>query len=97
MARSVGGGTKRLNRMKSRASRGGLSGLGFEMAAAVAGFALVGYWIGGHYGNSAMGITIGGALGVIGGTYNMIRSALMASRRDSAPKKTTNRKPDSRG
>ncbi len=97
MARSIDGDRKHPKRMKSRPSSGGLAGIGFEMAGAVAGFSLVGYWIGGYYGNSGLGITIGGALGVVGGTYNMIRTALMASRRESARKKTSDRKKDSQG
>ena len=88
---------KHPKQMKSRPAARGLAGIGFEMTAAVAGFSLVGYWIGGYFGNSALGITIGGALGVIGGTYNMIRAALSVSRRDSAQKKTIDRKSDSRG
>ena len=95
MARSIDGDSKHPKRVKSRPSSGSLAGLGFEMAAAVAGFSLVGYWIGRYYGNSALGITIGGALGVIGGTYNMIRAALMASRRESTRKKTSDRQQDS--
>ena len=33
-----------------------LAGIGFELAAAVAGFALVGYWVGKYYGNPALGL-----------------------------------------
>ncbi|MEE8368872.1 MAG: AtpZ/AtpI family protein [Thermoanaerobaculia bacterium] len=97
MARSIDGDSKHPKRMKSRPSSGSVAGLGFEMAAAVVGFSLVGYWVGGYYGNSALGITIGGVLGVIGGTYNMIRAALLASRHDSTRSKTTDRNQDSSG
>ena len=63
-------------------SRGGgrrYSGLGFEFAAAVAGFALVGYWLGGYFGNVRLGLAIGAGLGVVGGMYNLIRAALARS------------------
>ena len=53
-----------------------LSGAGFEFAAAVAGFALIGYWIGGYYGNATWGLVIGALLGIFGAMYNLIRAAL---------------------
>jgi len=55
------------------------SGIGFEIAAAVAGFALVGYWIDSHYGSSPKGVLIGSILGIIGGGYNLIRQSMAAS------------------
>jgi F0F1-type ATP synthase assembly protein I len=60
-----------------------LAGLGFELAGAVAGFALVGYWVGKYYGNPALGLLIGSMLGLVGGMYNLIRATL-ASQRGSA-------------
>ncbi len=56
-----------------------LAGLGFEVAAAVAGFTLFGYWIGSHYGRATLGLLVGAGLGVLGGTYNLIRAALSVS------------------
>jgi hypothetical protein len=56
------------------------SGMGLEFAAAVAGFVLIGYWIGRHYGNETRGVLIGAVLGLIGGGYNFIRSALQLTR-----------------
>jgi len=56
------------------------SGIGFEVAGAVAGFALVGYWIDSHYGSSPKGVLIGSILGIVGGGYNLIRQSLAASR-----------------
>ena len=53
-----------------------LSSQGFELAAAVLGFAGVGYWIGGYYGKQEMGLTIGAVLGIFGGLYNLIRASL---------------------
>ena len=56
----------------------GLSGIGFEMAAAVAGFTLIGYWWDRHFGSSPWGILTCAALGLIGGTYNLIRQSQSA-------------------
>ena len=57
------------------------AGLGLEFAAAVAGFALVGYWIDRHYETGPWGLVIGAALGLIGGTYNLVRQSLAAFQR----------------
>ena len=57
------------------------AGLGIEFAAAVAGLTLVGYWVDRHFGSSPWGVLTGAAIGLIGGTYNMIREALSAGRR----------------
>lgn len=54
--------------------------MGVEFAAAVIGFVLVGYWIDRHYGCQPKGVLIGAALGILGGGYNLIRTALQASR-----------------
>lgn len=68
---------------KSRGRSGRASGLGFEYAAAVAGFTIIGYWLGGYFGNAKLGIVIGAVLGVFGGMYNLIRSAsAIGSRRE---------------
>ncbi len=56
------------------------SGMGFEFAAAIIGFVLVGYWIDQHYDSKPKGVLIGAALGILGGGYNLIRTALQASR-----------------
>lgn len=52
-----------------------LAGVGMEFAAAVAGLSLLGYWIDRHYGSSPWGLLICAALGLVGGTYNLIRQA----------------------
>jgi len=56
------------------------SGVGLEMAGAVAGFALVGYWIDRHYSSQPWGLVVGLVLGIVGGLYNLVREALQATR-----------------
>lgn len=65
--------------MKDRSSGSRLAGLGFEFAAAVAGFTLFGYWIGKHYDNPQLGVLIGAVLGIVGGMYNLIRATIAVS------------------
>jgi F0F1-type ATP synthase assembly protein I len=52
-----------------------LAGVGIEFAAAVAGLSLLGLWIDRHYGSAPWGVLIGAGVGLIGGTYNLIRAA----------------------
>lgn len=54
------------------------SGVGIEFVAAVGGFAAVGFWIDRHYDSGPWGLVIGAALGLIGGTYNLIRESMAA-------------------
>ena len=56
------------------------SGVGVELAGAVAGFALVGYWVDRHYGSQPWGIVAGLILGIVGGLYNFVKAALRATR-----------------
>jgi ATP synthase protein I len=56
------------------------SGVGLELAGAVAGFALIGYWIDRHFGTNPWGIVVGVVLGIVGGLYNFVREALQATR-----------------
>jgi F0F1-type ATP synthase assembly protein I len=57
-----------------------LAGLGFELAASIAGGVLVGWWIDREVGSSPRA-TIGlGLVGLVGGMYNLIRTALRGSR-----------------
>ena len=56
------------------------SGVGLELAGAVAGFSLVGYWIDRHYGTNPWGLVVGLVLGIVGGLYNFVREALQATR-----------------
>ncbi|HYX23691.1 MAG TPA: AtpZ/AtpI family protein [Thermoanaerobaculia bacterium] len=69
----------------------GLSGIGFEMAAAVAGFTLIGYWWDRHFGSSPWGLLTCAALGLIGGTYNLIRQSQTAFKREAG---SSTKKPD---
>ncbi len=56
------------------------AGLGIEFAAAVAGLTLLGYWIDSRFGTKPWGLLIGVFIGLVGGMYNMIQEALMATR-----------------
>ena len=56
------------------------SGVGLELAGAVAGFSLIGYWIDRHYDTSPWGLLVGVVLGMVGGLYNFVREALQATR-----------------
>ncbi len=53
---------------------------GFDFAAAVAGLALLGYWIDRSQGSSPWGVLIGSLLGIVGGLYNAIRAAGIVGR-----------------
>jgi len=53
-----------------------LAGTGVELAAAVAGGCLLGYWIDRHFKTSPWGLIICALLGIVGGLYNMIRQAM---------------------
>ena len=65
---------------KQKSILGRASGVGIEFAAAVAGFSLVGIWVDRHYGSGPWGFLIGLGLGLIGGTYNLVRESLLASK-----------------
>jgi ATP synthase protein I len=56
------------------------SGVGLELAGALAGFALIGYWIDRWYGTEPWGLLIGVILGLVGGLYNLVRQSLQAVR-----------------
>jgi len=67
------------------------AGIGIEYAAAVAGFALVGWWIDSRWDTSPWGVLIAAALGLIGATYNLVRQSLAAFKTMD-----TKKKPDKR-
>ena len=55
-----------------------LAGLGAELAGAILGFVLVGYWIDRSFDTSPWGLLICALFGLIGGLYNFFRSSLKA-------------------
>lgn len=63
-----------------------LASMGVELAAAVGGGCLLGYWIDRHFGVGPWGLIIGASLGIIGGLYNMVRKAVHESLRMSSQK-----------
>jgi F0F1-type ATP synthase assembly protein I len=65
---------------KQKSILGRASSVGIEFAAAVAGLSLVGIWVDRHYGSGPWGLVIGLSLGLIGGTYNLVRETLLASK-----------------
>lgn len=69
--------------VKRKGPRVGLAGIGLELAAAVAGGALLGLWIDRHYGSAPWGAVIGGLVGIVGGLYNFVRQARKAVEEDA--------------
>lgn len=57
-----------------------MAGMGFELAAAVAGFTFLGIWIDRRYETEPWGLLICAAIGVVGGLYNFVRAARIAAR-----------------
>lgn len=51
-------------------------GVGFEFAAAVGGLALLGYWVDRHFATEPWGVVVGALVGLIGGTYNLIKETM---------------------
>jgi ATP synthase protein I len=76
---------------KQRSSGARFYAIGFDLAAAVLGFSLVGYWIDRHYGSSPWGLLVCAVLGVIGGLYNLIRDSRKAFA-DTVPRTSRTRR-----
>jgi ATP synthase protein I len=67
-----------------------LSSLGIELAAAIGGFTLAGYFWDRYFGTGPWGLLIGALLGLVGGMYNLIRQSLLATRDSGGGAKTKN-------
>ena len=62
------------------------AGSGLELAAAIGGTCLLGYWIDRHFDSSPWGILICATIGITGGLYNLIRRTLHESLRSVGKK-----------
>lgn len=56
------------------------AGMGTELAGAIVGATLIGYWIDLRYSSAPKGVLIGAGIGIVGGTYNFIRQAVALSK-----------------
>ena len=63
------------------------SGVGLELAGAMAGLAFIGYWIDRRFGTGPWGILGGVIVGLVGGLYNMVKQSLEAVREGTAEDK----------
>jgi F0F1-type ATP synthase assembly protein I len=54
--------------------------LGFELAASIAGGALLGWWIDRRFETAPKALLVCAGIGILGGLYNLIRVGLAASR-----------------
>jgi F0F1-type ATP synthase assembly protein I len=66
------------------------AGVGFELAASVIGFTLVGYWLDRHFGWRPWGMLGGALLGIVGGLYNLVKTGLSAGREAEAEDRAAN-------
>ncbi len=66
-----------------------LAGLGMELAGAVIGGSLLGYWLDRRLGTGPRWLVICASIGVVGGLYNLIRQAMQETsgtrRKDAGP------------
>ena len=60
------------------------SGVGLELAGAIGGLALVGYWIDRRFETTPWGFLGGVVIGLVGGLYNLVRESLNAAREAKA-------------
>jgi F0F1-type ATP synthase assembly protein I len=70
-----------MNEDRKRSGWVRMASAGMELAAAVVGFVLLGYWIDQQRGSGPKWVLILGLLGIVGGLYNFLRSALVESRK----------------
>jgi F0F1-type ATP synthase assembly protein I len=54
--------------------------MGSELAGALCGLTLLGYWIDHRFGTGLKGTLVCGAIGLVGGMYNFIRQAMALGR-----------------
>lgn len=67
--------------------------MGIELAAAVIGLTLAGYWVDYHFQTAPRGVLVGAVLGIVGGLYNFLREAIKLSREtDRSRHETAQRK-----
>lgn len=58
--------------------------MGMELAGGIAGFLLLGWWIGRQFGRERAGMIVGAVIGCVGGMYNFIRRAIEMERQQDA-------------
>jgi len=70
--------------------------MGVELAAAIIGLTLVGWWVDRRFGTAPKGLIVGASVGVVGGFYNFIRQALALVRMDEETRQRSKRTPGGR-
>ncbi|MBI4580820.1 MAG: AtpZ/AtpI family protein [Planctomycetes bacterium] len=53
--------------------------MGTELAGAVVGGCILGWWVDREFGTGRWGLIVGASIGIIGGLYNLIRKAVRES------------------
>lgn len=71
---------ERPKRRRRRAEMG-LTGMGFDLAAAVGVGTLIGWWIDRSYGTDPWGLVICALVGIVGGLYNFAKAGRRAALR----------------
>ncbi len=59
------------------------AGMGLELAGAIIGLTLAGYWVDLKFDTRPIGLTVGAVVGIVGGMYNFIRQAIALSAEQS--------------
>jgi F0F1-type ATP synthase assembly protein I len=62
-----------------------VASVGIEFAIVVGGLGGLGYWIDSRYDSAPWGVLIGAGVGLVGGTYNLIKDCLRAIGRSGGP------------
>jgi F0F1-type ATP synthase assembly protein I len=58
------------------------AGLGVELASAIIGLTLLGWWADYHFGWAPRGVLVGAGIGIVGGFYNFLRQAIAMARQE---------------